>query len=459
MRKTFSVVLALVALGAASAVYATPYASGITQAGSTVNFVLNQAADNVKVTFNNGDVLDLGALPKGTGSFNMAGYTSYSIRVASSTPAGWTKISDDTNNASKYFAPRGVSVNRNPGSSNFGRLYVGEALGGLSGTRTTTDGLYIMTADQADVTGQGDTARGGGVDWTTGGVNSPFRVTVAPDDNVFIADWSDLHSGVWTSDANGSGTFSELLDNTGRTTTGLVAGLHGSVPGLCVEGTGANRKMYTLDEDYNAGSGTGSVLRYDIGNATSGYNTAPVESTKDLANNIANLRADVVRDQYGTFWVAQYRSTESAANPALTRWMEGGSAPMYNSGADAGLAALLQDYGSLDINNATGLIAMGARGSRGVYIINISNPAAPVLLTTLAGNGVYVQDVAFDAAGNLYVVSTAGTAGGANFLRIWSPGGNWVTVTGSDGSFIVAPEPASLALMALGGLALLRRRR
>ena len=169
MRKTFSVVLALVALGAASAVYATPYASGITQSGSTVNFVLNQGADNVKVTFNNGDVLNLGALPKGASSFDMTGYTSYSIRVTSSTAAGWNQISADTDNASKYFMPRGVAVNRNAGSSNFGRVYVSEALPGTTGGRTTNDGLYIMTADQGDVTGQGDTARAGGVDWTTGG--------------------------------------------------------------------------------------------------------------------------------------------------------------------------------------------------------------------------------------------------------------------------------------------------
>ena len=291
------------------------------------------------------------------------------------------------------------------------------------------------------------------------GHGSPFRVVVAPDDNVFIADWSDLHSGVWTADANGSGTFGELLDNTGRAASGLVAGLHGSVPGIYVEGTGANRKMYTLDEDYNAGSGTGSVLRYDIGNATSGYNTPPVEATEDDSNNIQNLRADLDRDQYGTFWVSQYRYTESAAIPCLTRWMPGGKAPMYNSGADAGLAALSVGYGSLAINDALGLLAVGAGAGKGVYVIDISNPTAPVLLATIPQTG-YVQDVAFDAAGNLYYVNTAATsAGGNNAMKIWSPGGDWVTVTNSDGTFFVAPEPATVALIALGGLALLRRRR
>ncbi len=456
MKRNATVLLAgLAVLAVASGAMAVPYASGVTQTGNTVGFVLNQNATNVWVEFDGGaSTVSLGALTKGSHSFDMSGYSSYQIKVLGTGLTDWTQISSDTDNTSKYYLPRGVAVNRNSASPNFGRIYTSNATAGTTGSgRAVGDGLYVMTADQGDVTGQGNTAYTGGIDWVGGGSSSPFRLTVAPDDRVFIADWSDGHSGVWTAAPDLSGTFNELLDNTGRATSGLVAGLHGSIPAVWVEGTGANTRMYTLDEDYNPGSTTGSVLRYDIGTTESGYNTPPVEETQDIVNVILNLRADLVRGADGSWWVAQYRSTETAGAPSLTRWESGGQAPIYNSGADDNLPVLRQAYGNLDMHQELNLIAMGAIGGRGIYIIDVSDPTAPVLIDTVPQTGL-VQDVAFDAAGNLYVVSNS-----TETLRIWSPGGDWLAVTGSDGSFILIPEPATLALLGLGGLALLRRRR
>lgn len=456
MRGTIGAVVAVAALGlAAPMALAVSYASGVVDLGGGMySFVLNEDAAGVKIQRTGDTPLNLGALPKGTHTFSIGSGTAFSIDVWTMQPPGWTQISDDALTQSKYYLPRGVALNRNPASSNFGRIYVAEGQGGTTASgRTTTDGLYVMTADQGDITGQGNAAWTGGIDWVVGGSNSPFRMMVGPDDSVYIADWSDAHSGIWVSPADGMGVFSELLDNTGRQASGLVPGLHGSIPGLWVEGTGAARKLYTLDEDLNAGSTTGSVLRYDIGTTVSGYNIPPVEETEDDVNIILNLRADLVRDEDGTWWVSQYRSTETVGAPALTRWQSGGQAPIYNSAADDGLAPLLSAYGSLDIHDELDLLVMGARSGRGIYIIDISDPTAPVLVATIPQTG-FAQDVAFDAAGNVYVVSNS-----TETLRIWSPGGSWRATTGSDGSFTLVPEPSSLALLALGGLALLARRR
>ncbi len=470
MKRNATVLLAgLAVLAVASGAMAVPYASGVTQTGNTVNFVLNQDAANAWVVLDGGAAtLPLGALTKGSHSFDMTGYSSYQIKVLGGGAAGWTQFSNDGDTTSKYFSPRGVTVDRNPLSPYFGRIYVAEALGGLTGSgRTTTDGIYVLDAAQGDVTAQGDAAYGGGVDWTAGAANSPYKIglnkTDASDTNLYISDWSDQHSGIWTANTGNMGAaFSELLDNTGRSSTGLVmenygAGtvdLHGSVPcGPWVEGSGADRKMYTVDEDVRRGN----VLRYDIGTATSGYATAPADQTLDqtvdgsLVGFIQNGSMDLVRDEDGTWWVAQYRYTDSNTVPALTRWEDGATAPIWKSGPAT--VPLNRGYGILDIHDQNDLIALATNNSL-IYILDISDPANPVLVDSIAHTGSTIRDVAFDEAGNLYVVSSS-----SETLRIYSPGGDWLAVTGSDGTFTLIPEPATLALLGLGGLALLRRRR
>ena len=461
MKRNAVVLLAgLAVLAVASGAMAVPYASGITQSGSMVNFVLNQDATNAWVEFDGGaGVMSLGALTKGNHSFDMSGYSSYQIKVLGGGAAGWTQFSNDADNTSKYYSPKGVTVDRNPLSPNFGRVYVSEGLGGLAGGRTTTAGIYVMDAAQGDVTGQGDAAHTGGVDWVVGGGSSPFRISLnrtdPSDTNLYIADWSDGHSGVWTANtADFNAPFNELLDNTGRAGSGLVlenygtgpGDLHGSVASVCVEGSGVNRQMYTLDEDVRRGN----VLRYDIGTATSGYATAPVDQTVD-PGNILNATMDLVRDKNGSWWVAQYRFTDTDGVPALSRWEDGATAPSWKSGPST--VPLNRGYGNLDIFDQHDLIALGTNNGL-IYILDISDPDNPVLVDSIAHTGGTIRDVAFDAAGNLHVVSSS-----SETLRIYTPGGDWLAVTGSDGSFTLIPEPATLALLGLGGLALLRRRR
>lgn len=454
MRSKSLVVLSMVAvLGLVSAAMAVPYASGVVQNGANSTFVLNEDGANVKIVYDGGaTVVNMGTLNKGTYTFDATLGSSYQIKVSKSAAPGWTQISDDNLIQSRYYSPKGVSVNRNSASSNFGRIYVAEGLGGSAGggARTTTDGIYVMTADQGDVLGQGDTAFAGGINWTTGGGNSPWKITVAPDDSVYIADWSDLNSGVWRCNANPQSNFDEILTNAGRTSTGLVAGVHGSVASVYIEGTGANTVMYTLDEDFDAGSGMGSILRYDIGTQT-GYSGTPSEQTKDSPNRIMNSNMDFVRDSDGSWWICQYRYTDSDSVPTLSHWADGASSPSWTSGTST--VALDRGYGILAIDNLNDLIAVGTNNSK-IYILDISDPSNVALVDTIAHAGATIRDLDFDAAGNLYVVSSS-----SETLRIYSPGGDWMAITGSDGSFVLIPEPAAIILLALGGLACMRRRR
>ena len=66
--------------------------------------------------------------------------------------------------------------------------------------RDTLDGLFVMGADQSDIIGQGADGRISNLD--TGSSNSPFKITVAPDDTIYIADWADATGGVYRAPAD-----------------------------------------------------------------------------------------------------------------------------------------------------------------------------------------------------------------------------------------------------------------
>ncbi len=449
---TSCLALALGIAFVASTAQAVPYASQVTKNGNTVSFVLSQAAAGITVLRDGANPVTpaIDASTKGVKTFDMTGYTTYSIIVTGDTAKVWTQISSDSLTQSKYYSPRGVTVDTNPKRSTFGQIIVSEGLGGAvgAGGRTTTDGLYIMSADQGDVLGQGDTGFAGGIDWSTSS-SSPFHVSMnrgdplGQDYTIYIGDWSDTHSGVWTADlVNPNAAFSELLDNTGRDAAGIAwegggAGpgqLHGSVPaGPWVEGVGDARIMYTVDEDVLMGS----VLQYDIGTTTSGYSTAPTVRVDD-GGVIGNGLMDVVRDADGSWWVAQYRYTDTAGVPSLTHWADNSFAPSWKSGTTM---ALNQAYGSIDIHEYEDLLVMGS--SKGlIYVIDILNPDNPKLVNSITHAGSTIRDVAFDAAGNIYVVSPS-----SETLRIYSAGGLTIATTKSDGTFNLY-RPAELSVAA-----------
>ncbi len=463
-------VLVLAAVwGLVSAAVATPYASGIQSlGGGDYSFVLNQAADNVVVERSGDTPLNLGALAKGTYTFNQGAGTGFQVKAYSSTPTAWTQYSSDTNLIDKFYSPRGVAVNRNASSSSFGTIYVSNSTAGSTANpvRASLRGFYGVRADQTEIV-SGQT---GGVAWPVS-ANSPFKVTVAPDSRLYISDYSDAHSGVWRAPANLLGAYDEMLYNVNRAGSGLVLNpdstpLHGSIPSVWVEGTGAGTMMYTMDEDLpDAGVAPypherGDIKRYPVGTGTSytgAYATVVRDGTPSPDGVILNGQMDFVRAADGSWWATQSRAVgqDIPGTPALTHWADGGTAPLFNSGNvqdynGDGLDdfVLGGGYGDLDIWGH--YLALGGQSGVGVFVIDISNPDAPLVVATIPQTGLS-RDVSFDAAGNLYVVSNS-----SETLRIWSPGGDWLAITRSDGTFSLLPEPASMLLLALG--LLLRRR-
>src|SRR5688500_7696906 len=156
---------ALIAANLVSTAHATPYASNVTISGTTVNFILSENADSLSYTLNGGSPIAL-TPTKGAGTFSLGAASDTFEIIASKSNAngyavltggtiasslnglsvasnegGFNLLSTDTNNFVKYNSPRGVAVNTNVNSPNFGTSYIGNSAGGTTAGRTLTDGI------------------------------------------------------------------------------------------------------------------------------------------------------------------------------------------------------------------------------------------------------------------------------------------------------------------------------
>ncbi|MBN1492140.1 MAG: PEP-CTERM sorting domain-containing protein [Phycisphaerae bacterium] len=419
-------VLAVVAL--ASTATAVPYASGVSTAGTDVTFILNQDADDVTLMLEGGGTQPLGAMTKGTHTVTVPTLGTHQIRVTHSDAVGWTQLHADSE-ATNFWLPCGVSVNKNPLSPNYGKVYVSESQGGLTGAgRTTTSGIYMLNADTTDA-GYAN----GGKDWGAAGNSSPWKSTIGPDDHLYVTDYSnDL---AWEFNADMS-SVTALIDASNKTEKQWVEGIH-------VEGTqaGGDREIYLVNSNYNDTARKG-LIQYGLGgNATA---TSGDTGTQYIGPGYFGFYPrDVARDSNGDWYMNQFRSTAGEA-PPLTKFLDSATLPINDADWEAS-SAYTGAYG-LDIYEALGWIAYGGYYDGWVRIFNMADGS----YVTGFDAGSRLREVAFDAVGNLYTVDTTGER-----LRVWSPGGDTLMST----PFTIVPEPATLSLLALSGVVLLWRRR
>jgi len=410
-----------------SSAMAVSYASGVTKAGDDVSFILNQNALAVQA------ILDGGAatlnLPTTAGQlqFNMAGYSSYQIKVTSYQTPGWTQyIPDGTDR--NYFVPVGVSVDKNPASPNFGRVYVSNVSTGTTGAgRSTPEGLYALRAD-------GVAAGFGTAGVTWGGTLGPFKSSVGQDGRLYVADLSndlcydvspDLQSAV------------QLIDASNKTTGQYVNSIY-------VEGTQAagNRKIYLVNGNYNDATRKGLISYTLDGNATAAAND---KGTQIVGPSVwyGYYPYDVARDSSGNFYMNTYRSTANQAPPIMKFDAAG------NKLWEASMSYAGGPYG-IDIDETSGRVAYIAYDNGIVYFFDMNTGA----FIESFDAGTRGREVAFDPAGNLITVDNT-----VEYARFWSPGGYYETLLGSDGTFYVVPEPTALSLVLLGSAVLALRRR
>jgi hypothetical protein len=460
-------------------VMAVPYATGVKQVGSTVNFTLNEPADTVTITRDGGSQIVINAAVAGSHSFDMTGYSGYTISVTHSAPVGWAESSISAGNPMLGFErANGVAVNKNPGSPNFGRFYVSQRDSTVSALgRQMGDGIYVFNADATDAFGITDpndmsAARTAGLDFS-GSDSSPFRLSVGPDDTLYISDASDIHGGIYHTDADVS-TGGNLLAGLGGVQP-IVGQNHGSIistPVVIGSLAGGDLVLYTIDQDLPGSvPDTGShVWRYDIGASANYTGTGTIvvdastlgtnsdgsdildDSNSSFDDGIYNNRidADITRDpRTGNYLITQVGSGMLIMDPTFSTILFNSKQFKIDNAITSDLfsrtisAQVSPDGKTLAIRkkdllgpseSRTILVPLDADGlprfdeSENYYEFEIVNSATFYSFFPRA-------PIAYDLAGNFY---TAGNrALGGERLGIYGPGGDSAAITRSDGTFTI----------------------
>lgn len=476
---TGALAVAVAALSANLA-QATPYATCMTNNGDgTVSFRLNQTTTtNDLVAVIVGTTTNFLQMPQTGPGVLSRGLITTNIAISPSTPflvrvkhVGTGVVS--TNGPSISFnSPRGVAANSRPGSPYFGWVYVGNSAVATGGHG---HGMFAYSADLADVTGQGLTARTNGYNMSAGGSSVPYHTSVAPDDSVLVTDWSDASGNLFSLPPNLDPNVSfnyvlKALSAPGAAVTPVgAANNHGSVIGAFIVGTGANTKLYTMDEDYQTDPTSGNVTElnsaweYDIGSGPLPWGNAP--NRKLMTPYLATFSGQNQKcEVYGHYLYTNQRRSNppqhdlyitdlnnlqdpSTYNPSSTPWdavwtsqdesiAEGYSDDVFRdtmttsvSPDQKWLAAVIAG-GSATITAPDG--STFANAANDVIVVPLTNgiPNIPARQVFHFGGFGFGRDVAFDAAHNLYMVSS-----GLGILQALDIGESTDVTTGTDGTY------------------------
>ncbi|MDR2293150.1 MAG: gliding motility-associated C-terminal domain-containing protein [Prevotellaceae bacterium] len=416
-------------------VRANIYASELTYSGNNkFQFTLNENAESVVINIYDENFLNVashnaGALTKGVNiveydfaSSLLNGTYSWEVTAKASSVDRPSLISDNSSQF-QFYSPRGVSIDNSFNSPFFGRIYVSEAAGGtVAGGRTTQRGIYILNAACVDTTNQQNTSYTGGVTWLptveTGYQYGPLHLHVASDGKVYIPDSHYNNSGVWIMDpANPSAAFIPVFGGTRNNATGEVSDggtvIHNQIPSCYVLGEGASTQLFILNRISSPVSAT--INRYDIGELSSPWTTAP-SKVISLETYFQNAYGTIEYDGNGWF-ASQYRAdgTSGTAVPPLIH-INASDSIDYNSANDLEVSddgateykILGSNRGGMAVSLDGKLLAIGTKvGMVRVFEINyvpdgVSNLILKYELAT--GTNAQTHDVAFDVAGNLYIV-------------------------------------------------------
>lgn len=498
---------------------AAPYATSLTNNGGVISFRLNESASSVAIIFTNSFgntvVSNLGPKSIGLTVTNLSVPGSYTVSVTNFANPGYVsgltiQVSGDTTNGVlatggistntlRFNAPRGVAINMNPSSTNFGRVYVANGTPGnivTNGTKTAGDGIYVLNADFSDATGQGTNARTAGITAFTNVAvvgseedsRSPWKLEVGEDSNLYITDYSTNSANIWVTDpAVTAGT--NVLVGFGAASLGNASASanHGRIASSVIaKGSLANGDLvlYAIDSDNNGTSDTAvnHIMKFPIGagplpfslfftNITSvtNYdetltNIVSIDYTTNIVSGITNVEAgnspillsipgvtvDLAAGPDGKFYMMQNRSDGNEVGLAVVDSLDDSGASAMSPAGD-GLWDKVYDS-LLDSQNNFGSSVDILRLSRAVKI----SPDGKYLAIIRDDNQIWVMKLTNglpDLSTRKLVANSNTTAigrdiafdpannlytvsSGQALMRVFSPGYKTIAQTSSKGTFV-----------------------
>ncbi len=375
-----------------------------------------------------------------------------SITAAANGYTNWTQISSDANPGNYVWAPRGVAVDVNTNSPFYGRILVGNATTGPNPTTVPGDklGIVKLNAD-ASFADEGPFSTGGYnfTDDGAGSPDSPWRIRTAPDDRIYVNDWTGqgkiisfdmiMYTNLVVLDANNysanpfSGTFNLI--------------------GHDISGIGTTNPQVWMSDSYWSGGGDGGVWVWNMTNGVADPNdhigTQVVAAGGDLSLYTFGVAVDANLNVY----TCQFRSNpgDPAARammfsysnfvsggfaPLLTAtWTAGGGDDTFRNAYDLALDSPYPTYVAFALQNF----------NKGVRLLN----AADGTFVADVNPGTAYRSCAFDKVGNLYAVSSA-----ISRLQVFSPPGTNQATTLAVASLqvVAAPvQPLILNIAVSGG--------
>lgn len=333
----------------------------------------------------------------------------------------WDMISDDGPYYIAY-APLGIDVNENPESPYYGWVYVNNSYPGTSGNPGGWEqgndiyafwphGTLITYFDGSDIFYEGSSA-------------SPWKIALGPDEHLYIGDWKDGYEAAWELGPDLSSSslvcLLERYDDDPNTDPDTATTNHGNIASLAVMGTGANRVLYTCDEDlfdYD-------IWRYEIGNGPFPYTGGEIWFESDV---------ECMGDTFADFWDLVFSSDGTkmytvddegpgdafvpTPPPALAVWDITGAIPTCIGlvPTDTYPADVFCRTYSVDLDETRNRIAIGGRYNGLVFILDLTTLAITDTFPN-PGASSNSRDCAFDAVGNVYVINSS-----IEYWRVFSP--------------------------------------
>lgn len=350
----------------------------------------------------------------------------WAIRASAPNVTRFTKLSDDSN-LFKYAAPKGIAIDKSPESDYFGRVYITNMTSGASSGRNTSAGIYILDANQADVTGQGDVPYTGDIAWTA--TEGPRKVAIADDGRVFICDATAANAGIYLMKPDTyeiTSIFPGATNTAGKLTVGGIY-VGGQTTAIGVKGLGAETQLYAVDKVASGSTWKKLVNVYNIGEATT-WTKAPSYSAA-ASSYVGNDNSSIAPVSTG-YWAGQYRGAggNTVANPCMFYFSNSHNEAVFNT-AEPNLLATSSQNGALAVKEDENVVVLSNNGGVSVFQYKMNKEGIPVVTekfwNSLGVSSVTYDDFEFDYAGNLYAVSNSG-----KFVSVWAmPTDNNVSTT------------------------------